>query len=128
SLPVPNPAMALRRCSSIWQKRCWLKWMTNSENETLLLCALGIAVLERGPGPVLSVIGTQPGWVANLLPSGGPHITFQEVVLSSPFLANFFQEAEEFWNGADTILESGTWSQRNLNGDEIAFEAWALRS
>jgi signal transduction histidine kinase len=102
--------------------------MTNSENDTPLLCALGIAVLERGPGRVLSVIGTPPAWVGNLLPSGGPHITCQEVVLSSPFLADFFQEAEEFWNGAGTILESGTWSQRNLNGEETAFEAWALRS
>jgi signal transduction histidine kinase len=101
--------------------------MISLENETLLLYALGIAVLERESEGKLSVIGTRPAWLCGLIPCGKADITFQEVVIVSPFLADFLQEAETVWRGGG-ILESGTWSQRNLKNEEAAFEAWAIRA
>ena len=102
--------------------------MNALDHETHLLSALGITVLERGTGVELSVVGTPPNWFDHLLRSVESHVTPKDIVLLSPFLADFLQEADSLWSGGDGILESGTWSQRNLDGDETAFEAWALRS
>ena len=102
--------------------------MTSPECETNLLQALGIAVLERVPGRKISVVGIPPPWLRNLLGSQQPYLTFRELGLCSPFLAGFLEEAEDHWEGSGTVLESGTWSQRNLMDEEAAFEAWALRS
>jgi signal transduction histidine kinase/CheY-like chemotaxis protein len=97
-------------------------------NEIALLSALDIVVLERGDGNALSVVGTPPAWLANLLHSAGLRVTLRDLTLASPFLAEFVQEADEFWKGSGAILPSGTWSQRNLNGEDVAFQMWAVRS
>jgi signal transduction histidine kinase len=102
--------------------------MNHSESEISVLSALGIAVLERGSSEALSAVGTPPVWLWKLLPGGGPHVSFRQLVSSSPFLADFVREAEDCWTGTGQVLESGTWCQRTLNDEETAFEAWALRS
>jgi len=102
--------------------------MTKQVGEIALLSALQIAVLEHGMSSALSVVGAPPAWLPDLLGPGQSDFTSHDLMLSSPFLADFFQEAGNFWNSSGTILGSGTWSQRNLKGEDAAFEAWALRS
>jgi signal transduction histidine kinase len=102
--------------------------MTKHVDEIALLSGLQIAVLGHGISGALSLVGGPPPWTPDLLGPGQSHLTLHDLMLSSPFLADFFQEACNFWNSSGAILGSGTWSQRNLKGDEVAFEAWALRS
>ena len=102
--------------------------MGTSLNEIALLSALDIVVLERGAGDDLSVLGTPPAWLTNLLHSDDSPVTLRDLPLRSPFLADFLQEADEFWKGSGTTLPSGTWSQRNLNGEDVGFQMWAVRS
>jgi signal transduction histidine kinase len=102
--------------------------MTKKVDEIALLAALEIAVLEHGMSSTLSVVGPPPTWFPDLLGLGQSHFSPHDLMLSSPFLADFFQEATNFWNSSGAILESGTWSQQNLKGEEAAFKAWAIRS
>jgi signal transduction histidine kinase len=102
--------------------------MTKQIDEIALLAALEIAALEHVMSGTLSVVGAPPAWFPDLLGPGQTHFASHDLMLSSPFLADFFQEATNFWNSSGAILESGTWSQQNLKGEEAAFKAWALRS
>jgi signal transduction histidine kinase len=102
--------------------------MTKQVDEIVLLAALEIAVLEHGMSSTLFLVGSPPAWFPDLFGTGQTHFASHDLMLSSPFLADFFQQATHFWDSPGAILESGTWSQQNLKGEEAAFKAWALRS
>ena len=101
--------------------------MSIPAREISLLSALSTAVLERDSGDDWVVLGTPPAWLTNLLPQALPRLNSRDFILYSPFLADFAAEADTFWKTGENLLDSGTWSQRTLDGDEKAMRAWAIR-
>lgn len=98
------------------------------DNQSLLLSALGIAAFECLGNGRIQIIGVPPAWFHHVFENTEPQLEPQELLSASPFLSDFLQEATEFWGANGTILNSGTWSQRNLIGEEAAYEAWAIRT
>src|ERR1700690_1398668 len=100
--------------------------MSPQPREISLLAALEIAALERGSDGKLLLSGTPPAWFdAVFSPARGKQneIDFSE---SSPYLAEFLVDAEEFWAGSQGRLNAGTWTQRDTQGQEVGLEAWAV--
>ena len=100
--------------------------MSPQPREIGLLAALEISALERGAGGTLSLIGTPPAWfdiVFSPARRKRNEIDFSE---SSPYLAEFLVDAEEFWQSSEGRLHAGTWTQRDVHGQEVGLEAWAI--
>ena len=100
--------------------------MSTPPDEIELLGALGTAVLECSVSGGLSAVGVAPPWLQSLLGTENPSYTFDDLISTSPFLADFFQEVSDPKNQF-AVIESGTWSQRNLQGEEKAFQAWGIQ-
>jgi signal transduction histidine kinase len=100
--------------------------MPKLSTESLLFSALGMSVFECS-GRSLCVRGAPPESFEGLFGQWAECITPEKLQAASPFLANFVQEASEFWDAGGPILKSGTWSQRGVDGQERGYEAWAIR-
>src|SRR5271156_463758 len=101
--------------------------MSPQPREISLLTALDISVLERGAEGALTLVGTPPVWFNIVFSAArGPQneIEFSD---SSPYLAGFIVDAEEFWKRSEGRLHGGTWTQRDIHGQEVGLEAWAVR-
>jgi signal transduction histidine kinase len=84
-----------------------------------------MSVFECSRGKLL-VRGPLPEWVDSLFGKRNGCITAEDLFASSPFLADFVSEVSRFWDESGSILESGTWSQRGFDGQERAYQAWAI--
>src|SRR5271154_45118 len=102
--------------------------MSPQPREIGLLAALDITVLERGEGGTVSLVGVPPLWFDVVFsPARGKRseIDFGE---SSPYLAEFLIDAEECWQRPKGRLHAGTWTQRDIHGQEAALEGWAIQA
>lgn len=92
-----------------------------------IFAALNILVLEQLNTGLFRITGNIPDWLKRFCPDA---ISEMEIVIPAenfPFLANFLIDAEEFWQGnGQTRLESGLWSEIDLEGNECNFEASAI--
>jgi signal transduction histidine kinase/CheY-like chemotaxis protein len=87
----------------------------------------GYALFERAPDGSFRAMGEWPDWCEQIWGSGGASHTFR-FAEKSPFLENFFEDAEEVWTrGEKDFLRSGNWIERAADGREIPLEACALK-
>jgi signal transduction histidine kinase/DNA-binding NarL/FixJ family response regulator len=93
-----------------------------------LLESEGYAAFEYLGDGQFQVIGTVPGFVAQLLGESAGASGPTRLAERMPFLESFLPDAEECWNSdMEGRVESGPWVERIDGGGELALEASALR-
>jgi len=102
--------------------------MSPQPREIGLLAALDIAVLERADGGRLSPVGMPLPWFDVVFTAARGRRNEMDFSESSPYLAEFLIDAEEFWSQSEGRLHAGTWTQRDVHGKEAPMEAWAIRA
>lgn len=94
-----------------------------------ILGALDIAVLAVEPDGSLAHVQTPPEWFTLICPSES-RIGPGELAECSPYLENFLFDCQDLRGDPHPCplrLHAGTWTQRDLGGNECALEAWAVR-
>jgi signal transduction histidine kinase/DNA-binding response OmpR family regulator len=87
---------------------------------------LGYVLLERHEENRFSLASPPPDWFTELWPASNGRSGPFALAENSPFLENFLQEAESFWQVPRTgYSESGTWVEKTAAG-EVPLEAKAL--
>jgi len=91
----------------------------------MVLATMDCVLLERCRGSHFIVHGSTPGWLNATIPVVDGRID----VSGNPFLADFLEQAEVFWQDHTTgRLESGLWTENKRGGGEEHLEAVALAS
>jgi signal transduction histidine kinase/CheY-like chemotaxis protein len=93
----------------------------------LFLSQIGYVLLERNGANRFSLLAQPPPWFGELWPfSNGGNGPFN-LSENSPFLENFLEEAESFWQVPQAgFRDSGTWVEKIGGTREIPLEAMAL--
>ena len=94
-----------------------------------VLSQFGYVVLERKSDGTFSLLSGAPKWFARMFPEFRPGGKGLPIVEVSPFLDNFLQDAEAFWNDQSPgICESGIWIEKIGSCEQIPVEAKAVLS
>ncbi len=92
-----------------------------------VLAELGFVLFARAKAGELPLSGKAPGWLAALWPALAGPDALLPIDEASPFLENFFIDAEECWGkGGDARATSGPWVERDSQGAELQLEATAM--
>lgn len=93
------------------------------------LVALNLALIQIEPDGSFGFPSELPAWCERFgLKSGSPlaRAALEELF---PFLTGFLMEAEEFWaRGEEELLESETWTQDDIAGEEHSLLATAVHA
>jgi len=86
----------------------------------------GVALFEFRGGGIVIPRPPIPAWCKSLwVVKRGKSLRLAE---KSPFLENFLVEAKEFWRSKATgAADSGNWIERDIAGNEVPLQAFALR-
>lgn len=88
--------------------------------------ALNVAAVEALDGGY-RLAEALPAWCERLGLEAARTISRQALEERLPYLATFLIDADAFWSAAaDGALNSETWAQRDLNGDEVALSVTAV--
>jgi signal transduction histidine kinase/HPt (histidine-containing phosphotransfer) domain-containing protein len=93
----------------------------------LFLGQIGYVLLERNGVNRFSLASPAPQWFTQIWPSSnGAEVPFS-LAESSPFLENFLEQAESFWQVPQAgFRESGIWIEKTAANLEMPLEAMAL--
>ncbi len=92
-----------------------------------VLAELGYALFARESARALRSLGKPPDWLVALWPGLTANDGLLPLAEASPFLENFFIDAEECWqNGGAERAKSGPWVEEDAAGKECQLEATAL--
>jgi PAS domain S-box-containing protein len=90
--------------------------------------ALNVLALSYRQGDRFTVLGDPPLWFHKLCPDSDIGDLGDPPEERFPFLSNFLIDARDFWSrGKNGRIRSGIWIQTAPDGDDLAFEASAIR-
>ena len=93
-----------------------------------LCAALDLAVLQQAETRIYRAVGNLPNWWEKLDPDGKIATGGFHIGDDLPFLREFLNDAEQFWNQSDEQwLESGIWQESFIDGSCCHFEASARK-
>jgi signal transduction histidine kinase/HPt (histidine-containing phosphotransfer) domain-containing protein len=93
----------------------------------LFLRQMGYVLLERHAANQYSLASPAPSWFSELWPSSKGATGSFPITENSPFLENFLEEAESFWQVPQAgFRESGTWIEKTSASGEIPLAAMAM--